>query len=315
MPDLDAQLKRSTFITPAESPPFLGMRPGPRPALRATRERLEAMRFERIGVRPLGVTIGAEIEGADLRKLDDETFQEIRTAWLAYKVVFFRDQDITADEQIAFARRFGELEEHPFLAPSETHDDVVRFEKGEDQSGYENLWHSDVSWRECPALGAVLRAIEVPPQGGDTLFADMAAAYDCLDDDLKREIEGLRAVHDFAHSFGRALRPEDLAARQREFPAVSHPVVRTHPDTGQKILYVNSIFVSHIEGMEPAEGTQLLDLLCRQATVPEIQCRFRWEPGSVAFWDNRGTQHYAASDYWPARRVMERVAIVGNRPN
>ena len=314
MPDLVAQLKRSTTLAAAEPPPFGGMRPGPRPALRAARERLDALRFDRIGVRPLGVTIGAEIEGADLRKLDDDTFLEIRAAWLAYKVVFFRDQNITAAEQIAFARRFGELEEHPFLPPGEEREDIVRFEKGEDLSGYENLWHSDVSWRECPALGSVLRAIEVPSLGGDTLFADMAAAYEILDDDLKREIDGLQAVHDFTHSFGRALGPKDLAARQAEFPPVSHPVVRTHPETGHKILYVNTIFVSHIEGMEPAESARLLDLLCRQAAVPEIQCRWRWEPGSVAFWDNRVTQHYAASDYWPARRVMERVAIVGERP-
>jgi taurine dioxygenase len=191
----------------------------------------------------------------------------------------------------------------------------VRFEKGEEFSGYENLWHSDVSWREIPALGSVLRAIEVPERGGDTLFGDMVAAYEGLDDDLKEAIDGLHAIHDFTHTFGRTLDEESLAERRKQFPPARHPVVRTHPETGRKILYVNPIFVSHIEDIEPGESQRLLDVLCRQAAVPEYQCRFRWRNGSVAFWDNRATQHYAASDYWPQRRVMERVAIIGDRPH
>ncbi len=295
-------------------PPFIGMKPGPRVAIREEADRLDALQFNRIKVEPIGPTIGAEISGVDLAKLEAATFEEIRRAWLAYKVVFFRNQNISASEQIAFAQRFGELEQHPFLDASEDHEQVVRFEKGEDLSGYENLWHSDVSWREKPALASVLRSIEVPRHAGDTLFADMVTAYEALDDDMKSRIEGLRAVHDFTHSFGRALAAEPLAEKQREFPAVSHPVVRTNPDTGRKILYVNAVFVSHIEGLDANEGALLLETLCRQATVPEFQCRFRWDRGSVAIWDNRSTQHYAASDYWPRRRVMERVAITGDRP-
>jgi taurine dioxygenase len=297
-----------------QAPPFLGMKPGPRVAIRAEAERLDALQFDRIKVEPIGPTLGAEISGVDLATVDDASFEEIRRAWLEYKVIFFRDQNITAPEQMKFAQRFGELEEHPFLDASEDHEQVVRFEKGEDLSGYENLWHSDVSWRERPALASVLRSIEVPRCAGDTLFADMVTAYEGLDDDVKSRIEGLRAVHDFTHSFGRGLDPETLASRQKEFPAVSHPVVRTNPDTGRKILYVNAVFVSHIEDLEPAESERLLETLCRQATVPEYQCRFRWDRGSVAIWDNRSTQHYAASDYWPRRRVMERVAITGDRP-
>ncbi len=295
-------------------PPLLGMRPGPRPAIRAEAERLDAISFDRIKVEPVGATIGAEITGVDLANVDDATFEEIRRAWLEYKVVFFRNQNISATEQMTFAERFGELEEHPFLDANEDHEQVVRFEKGEDQVGYENLWHSDVSWRERPALASVLRSIEVPKHSGDTLFADMVTAYEGLDDDLKTRIEGLRAVHDFTHSFGRGLDAQALAERQKEFPPVSHPIVRTNPDTGRKILYVNSVFVSHIEAMDAGEGAHLLEALCRQALVPEYQCRFRWEPGCVAIWDNRSTQHYAASDYWPRRRVMERVAITGERP-
>lgn len=295
-------------------PPFIGMKPGPRIAIRVEAERLDALEFDRIEVEPIGPTIGAEIRGVDLANVDDATFEEIRRAWLGYKVVFFRDQKIGAPEQIEFAQRFGELEEHPFLDANEDHEQIVRFEKGEDLSGYENVWHSDVSWREKPALASVLRSIEVPRHAGDTLFADMVTAYEGLDDDMKSRIDGLRAVHDFTHSFGRALDADALAEKQKEFPAVSHPIVRTHPDTGRKILYVNSVFVSHIEGLDADESALLLETLCRQATIPEYQCRFRWDRSSVAIWDNRSTQHYAASDYWPTRRVMERVAITGDRP-
>jgi taurine dioxygenase len=283
-------------------------------AIRAEAEKLDALQFDRIKIDPVGPTIGAEISGVDLANVDAATFDEIRRAWLAYKVVFFRNQNISAREQMEFAQRFGELEYHPFLDASEDHEQVVRFEKGEDISGYENLWHSDVSWRERPALASVLRSIEVPRHAGDTLFADMVTAYEGLDDDLKTRIDGLRAVHDFTHSFGHALDAEALAERQNEFPPVSHPVVRTHPDTGRKILYVNSVFVSHIEGLDADESVRLLETLCRQATIPEYQCRFRWDRRCVAIWDNRATQHYAASDYWPRRRVMERVAIIGDRP-
>lgn len=305
----------ATAVESFKSQPFLGMKPGPRTCVRDERARLAELKFERIGVTPLAPTIGAEIDGVDLANLDDETFAEIHEAWLAYKVVFFRDQNIEASEQMGFARRFGELESHPFLPPNATHDEIVRFEKSEQVSGYENLWHSDVSWREVPALGSVLRAIEIPEVGGDTLFTDMVAAYEGLPDDLKARIDGLTATHDFTHSFGLAMKPEELAEKQKEFPAVHHPVVRTHPETGRKILYVNSIFTARIDGVSDEESRALLDTLCSQAMVPEYQCRFRWEKSSVAFWDNRAVQHYAASDYWPNRRVMERVAIIGDRPS
>jgi taurine dioxygenase len=246
--------------------------------------------------------------------LDDETFAEIERAHLDYKVIFFRDQDLTIGQHLAFARRFGELEEHPFLPAKDGYGEVIRFAKDETTVGYENIWHSDVSWREVPSLGSVLRAVEVPDVGGDTLFSDMEAAYESLDDEVKERIEGRTAVHDFTHSFGRALDPETLAERQEQFPAVEHPVVRTHPATGRRSIYVNAIFTSHIVGLDPDESDRLLDLLCRQAAFPEYQCRFRWRKNSIAFWDNRAVQHYAANDYWPRTRVMERVTIIGDRP-
>jgi alpha-ketoglutarate-dependent taurine dioxygenase len=279
------------------------------------RARLDALQWRTFELRPLGTSIGAEIRGLALGEpLDDATVAELRAALLAHKVLVFRDQDLDAERQSAFARRFGELEVHPFLQGSDDTPELVRFEKGVDVAGYENVWHSDVTWRERPALGAVLRAIEVPRYGGDTLWADMAAAYLGLDDRTRERLEGLVAVHDFTQSFGQGLSPEQLAEAQQVYPSVEHPVVRTHPETGERILYVNRIFTSHIVDMDPDESEALLGDLCGMAEVPEFQVRLQWEPGTVAMWDNRATQHYAVSDYWPQVRIMERAAIIGDRP-
>ena len=176
------------------------------------------------------------------------------------------------------------------------------------------MWHSDVTWRECSSLGSVLHAIEVPPYGGDTLWADMGAAYDCLDDRVKEMIDGMTAVHDWINSFGRGMKAEVRDSLRSDFPAVEHPIVRTHPETGRKTLYVNRAFTQHIVGLDPDESRRLLDYLYMQASFPEYQVRFTWTPGSVAFWDNRSTQHYAVSDYYPHRRVMERITVIGDRP-
>ena len=288
---------------------------GPHTHLADRRAELGARRWERFEVTPMSPTIGAEVGGVDLAgPLDDATVAELRQALLAHKLLVFRDQHLTSATQVAFARRFGDLEVHPFLAGSDEAPELVRLAKDAAVGGYENIWHSDVSWRERPALGAVLRAIAVPPVGGDTLFADMAAAYLGLEDDVRARVDDLRAVHDFTLSFGQALSDEDRAAAQAQYPAVEHPVVRTHPETGERVLYVNAIFTSHVVGLPDDESEALLDHLFRQAEVPEHQVRLRWAPGTVAFWDNRATQHYACSDYWPEPRVMERAAIAGDRP-
>jgi taurine dioxygenase len=273
------------------------------------------MTYERIKVQALCPTIGAEIHGVDLAKpLDTQTFEEIHRAFLAYKVIFFRDQCIETDEHIAFSRRFGELEVHPFAPHKEGHPEVMQLRHGPLSRGTENNWHSDVTWRREPSLGSVLRAVEVPEVGGDTLFADMHAAYEGLSSELKRQLEGVVAVHDFTRVFGRGLAKEKLERMQAEYPPVEHPVIRTHPETGEKGIYVNVAFTSHIQGMKEEESCQLLLHLYRQAWFPEVQCRFRWKKDSIAFWDNRITQHYAASDYFPKVRRMERVTIVGDRP-
>jgi taurine dioxygenase len=229
-------------------------------------------------------------------------------------VLFYRDQHIDVEQESDFARRFGDLEAHPFL-PSNTGDEhVIRFAKDEEATGYENIWHSDVSWRQAPSLGSILRAIEVPEVGGDTTWCDMEAAYQGLPEELKQSLEGRVAVHDFAHSFGLALGPEELEERREQFPPAEHPVIRTHPVTGRKCIYVNSVFTSHIVGMSEAESQSTLALLYAESRVPEYQVRFNWSVGSVAFWDNRSTQHYALNDYWPMNRVMERVTVIGDRP-
>ena len=265
-------------------------------------------------VQPVGTCIGGEIQGVDLtRPVGASLHADLHQSLLDWKVIFFRDQRISATQQRDFARLWGELEVHPFL-PAGDLPEVVRFAKDDAIKGYENIWHSDVTWRQIPSLGSVLRAIELPPVGGDTLWADMAAAYEGLPEDVRDRIDGLTAVHDFAGSFGQAMSDEELERTRREYPPAEHPVVRTHPETGQRAIYVNEIFTSHIVGVDPDESDELLRFLCAQARIPEYQCRFRWEPDSIAFWDNRSAQHYAVSDYWPAHRVMERVTIIGDLP-
>jgi alpha-ketoglutarate-dependent taurine dioxygenase len=268
---------------------------------------------------PLTPTIGAEVGGIDLgRPLDTGTLESLRKALLDWKVLFFRDQDITTEQHLAFARNFGTLEVHPFAPQKPGHPEVLAITHDRDNRGRENTWHSDVTWRIEPSLGSVLRALEVPQVGGDTLFADMYAAYEGLTDEVKERIEGRAALHDFAHfrvgMRKRGVSEDKIEAFNRQYPKVEHPIVRTHPETGRKGLYVNAAFTQHIVGMEEQESKSLLKHLYAQAAIPEYQCRFRWQNNSIAFWDNRSSQHYAASDYWPAVRRMERVTIVGNRP-
>ncbi|MFB7722288.1 TauD/TfdA dioxygenase family protein [Nocardia sp. NPDC056100] len=274
----------------------------------------ESAPYELFTLTPQTNLIGAEISGIDLREpVTPELFAELDRALLEWKVLFFRDQNLTGTQHRDFARLWGELEIHPFLPQGEV-PEIVRFAKDAENPGVENAWHTDVTWRERPALGSVLRALEVPAAGGDTMFADMAAAYDNLSDELKARIDGLDAIHDFTLPFGQFLSADELARRQAEFPPVAHPVVRTHPQTGRKTLFVNAVFTTHIVGLDAAEGEELLRQLFQQARIPEYQVRFHWAAGSIAFWDNRATQHYAVNDYFPNRRVMERAAILGDRP-
>lgn len=286
---------------------------GPR-VLRRLPDGTEPAPYELFELRPQGPLIGAEIGGVDLREpVGPELFAELDRALLEWKVLFFRDQPIDSTQHRAFARLWGELEVHPFLAQGDV-PEVVRFSRDADMAGVENVWHTDVTWRQEPALGSVLRAVEVPPYGGDTMWADMAAAYDNLPADIRERLDGLTAVHDFAFSFGMSLSPEKFAEMRAQYPPVEHPVVRTHPRTGRKTLFVNEVFTDHLVGLPDEESEELLAFLFRQSSYPEYQARFRWAPDSLVIWDNRATTHYAANDYHPHPRVMERAAILGDRP-
>jgi taurine dioxygenase len=264
-------------------------------------------------IEPLTPAIGAEILGVDLARITPELVEDVRAALLKYKVVFFRDQNLSREQHIDFARRFGELEIHPATPEGQSDPEVLKIAHGPASKGSENMWHSDVTWREKPSLGSILRALEVPEIGGDTLFANMALAYDRLSDATKEKIHNRVAVHDIARVFAKRLNKSTEEIRE-QYPLMEHPVVRTHPETKESVVYVNGAFTSHIKDMEAQESKALLDELYKSAWNPEVQCRFKWRPGSMAFWDNRASQHFAASDYFPAVRAMERVTIAGDRP-
>ncbi|MGW7368216.1 TauD/TfdA dioxygenase family protein [Streptomyces sp. NPDC054841] len=280
--------------------------------LERTAPGLPSAEYHRLGIRPLTPHIGAEIDGVDLSlPVGEDLAEELRQALLEWKVIFFRDQDaFDAQSQLALSGVWGEPEPNPFFPKTETVG-VSRLAKDAKAIGNKNIWHSDHSFMAAPALGSVLRAVEIPPAGGDTMWADMAAAYDNLSPEMQERIDGLTAVHDWVHSWGATMTDDQIAAHRQNLPPVEHPVVVRHPRTGRKLLYVNEPFTVRIVGLPDSESRDLLHELVLQARIPEYQVRFRWQPGSVAIWDNIATQHYAINDYYPQPRVMERIAIAG----
>jgi taurine dioxygenase len=281
-----------------------------------------------IKVGPMTCTIGAELGNVNLgaASRDAGLVAELRALLLQYKVLFFRDQDITRAEHVAFARHFGELEDHPVAGSDPDHPGLVRIYKSPDSpiDRYENCWHTDATWREKPPFGCVLRCVECPPVGGDTMWANMAEAYARLPEHVKATIADLRARHSIEASFGAAMPIEKRLALKAQYPDAEHPVVRTHPETGEKILFVNG-FTTHFTnyhtpdrvrfGQDANPGASLLlNYLIGQACIPEYQVRWRWKPNSMAMWDNRSTQHYAVMDYPPCHRKMERAGIIGDKP-
>ena len=271
------------------------------------------MTTSNITVSPLTPAIGAEIGNVDLGQVTDQEIIDIRAALLKHKVVFFREKTLSQAQHIGLARGFGELEIHPATPSSQSNPEVLHIAHGPESKGQENFWHSDVTWREKPSLGSILKAVKVPAVGGDTLFANMVLAYELLPENMKEAITGRVATHDIARVFAKRLNKSAEELRER-YPPVEHPIVRTHPETGESVLYVNTAFTSHIKDMDRDESAQLLRTLYLTAANPEIQCRFRWEKGALAFWDNRASQHFASSDYFPQVRKMERVTIAGDRP-
>jgi taurine dioxygenase len=270
---------------------------------------------------PYGPTFVAEIRGVDFTEpVSDAVAKTIHGALMQHKVLFFRDAVMTPEQHVAFGKHFGELTVHPFVPHLEGYPEVTVLDNHKDNPVFStDVWHSDETFRLDPPMGSILRCIRMPEHGGDTLWADMAAAYAGLSDKMQHLLSGLEAVHDFInfrHKFDHLPireRHERLAQMEEELPNPTHPVVTTHPTTGQKILFVNPQFTLHIKGMREDESRALLDFLFTQAATPEYQFRFHWQPNSMVFWDNRGTQHYAANDYYPNHRTMQRVTIKHER--
>jgi len=281
-----------------------------------------------IKVEPLTCAIGAQLSNVNLgvASRDPALVAEIRALLLKHRVLFFRDQDITRAEHVAFARHFGELEDHPVAGSDPENPGLVRIYKSPESPNdrYENGWHTDATWREKPPFGCVLRCVECPPVGGDTMWANMVLAYERLPEHVKTQIAGLRARHSIEASFGAAMPIDKRLALKAQFPDAEHPVVRRHPETGEKVLFVNS-FTTHFTNFHTADNVRvgqdyapgsanLLQYLQSQASIPEVQVRRRLRTNTVAIWDNRSTQHYAVQDFWPATRHLERAGIVGDRP-
>jgi taurine dioxygenase len=272
-------------------------------------------------VEPVAGALGAEIDGVDLsRELDPETTAEIRRAWLGHGVVFFRDQKLDPDRFLAFAHAIGKPTEYPFVPGLEGYPHIIAVTKlPHEKVNFGGIWHSDTTYLERPPTGTLLLAREVPPAGGDTLFANMYAAFEALSPGLQRALEALRAVNSSALADVSKTREDRIrdaagsAEAVREYEAV-HPVVRTHPETGRKALFVNVAHTARFEDMTEEESRPLLQWLFQHQVRPEFTCRFRWRVGSLAIWDNRCTQHNPINDYHGWKRVMHRITLEGERP-
>lgn len=282
------------------------------------------MDYQRIEVKPVAGACGAEVTGVDLSQpLENEIFAEIHQAFLDHQVLFFRDQNLTEDEHKAFGRRFGDLNIHPRYEPLDGHPEIFPIRKDpEDKRIVGESWHHDLTHLPAPPLGSILYALEVPPVGGDTMFASQYAAYDALSDGLKKTLDCMKAVHD-----NRIQSPKIAATRNTERtsklredadeedePECEHPVIITHPESGRKALFVNRVRTHRFKDMTEEESKPLLEYLFEHSHKPEFTCRFRWEKGSITFWDNRCLMHKALNDYPGYKRYMNRVTVNGGRP-
>jgi alpha-ketoglutarate-dependent taurine dioxygenase len=274
-------------------------------------------------VLPVTGVIGAEIRGVDLGSpLADRTVAELRRAFTEHQVLFFRDQDLSPEQQITFGRRFGDLGSHPYVEANPGYPEIIDVvTEPDDRVNFGGGWHTDVTFLAAPDLGSILYGVEIPPVGGDTLFASQLAAYDALSDTMQGLLDGLVGIHSAGPQYGGAGYSTQSTAMTTKGVAdaaasrVEHPVVITHPETGRKGLYVNPAFTIGIKGMHKPESQALLRFLYRHATAEAMTCRFKWQPGSVAMWDNRSVQHYALHDYKGHRRRMRRITIKGDPPS
>lgn len=283
--------------------------------------------YRHLQVHPIAGALGAEIRGIDLSSpLRDELFEEVRQALHEHLVLFFRDQSLTPQQHVDFSARFGELLEVPFVRALQGYPAILPVMKGRAETTrrlFGGLWHSDMSYAQEPPLGSALYGRTIPPYGGDTLWANMYRAYDTLSDRLRQVLDGLNAVHSAVRSYGAGgavvnngdpAHKMDVRTDARAAQEVCHPVVRVHPGTGRKALYVNSTYTLRFDGMTEEESEPLLQFLYRHAARPEFTCRFRWSAGALALWDNRCTQHLALNDYDGFDREMHRTTIAGDRP-
>lgn len=270
-------------------------------------------------VKLLAGHLGAEIHDLDLRKpLSEEAANQIQEWLLEHEVIFFRDQDIGWAEHKSLASLFGPLDEHPAYRTVEGYPEIMILESTSESPTKIDTWHSDMTFRLHPPLGTFLRARIIPPKGGDTLFSSMTAAYELLSPAMKRFLSGLTAVHDFRYGFKESLAEpggaERLAQAVKDNPPVVHPVIHTHPETGKKVLFVNELFTTHIQELEPAESKAVLAFLYQHIRTDELCYRFSWEVNSIAIWDNRSVQHKPVNDFHPGHRKMERTVILGTHP-
>jgi taurine dioxygenase len=270
-------------------------------------------------VQPLACALGAELSGVDLTtELLPEVLSELRRLLVEYEVLFLRDQDVSPAQHRALAASFGPLQTHPAYATVDGFPEITILESTAENPSKIEAWHSDMTFREHPPLGAVLRSKIIPPHGGDTLWASMTAAYDGLSIPMQNFLEGLTAEHDFSHGFKESLAEpggrERLAQAVADNPPVVHPVIRTHPESGKKVIFVNSLFTTRILELAKKESEDVLNFLFDHVITAEYSCRFRWEPNSIAIWDNRSTQHKPINDYFPAHRLLQRITIDGDIP-
>ncbi len=280
------------------------------------------MKRPRLDVKKYSGALGAEVFGLDLAQpLGKETLEEVRNAWLEHLVLFFRDQRLTPTQHYAFAQQFGELMEHPYIEGIADYPEIIEIVRTPGQTyNFDRCFHADLTFLDEPAAGAALYARELPPYGGDTMFANMYLAYDTLSDGMKTMLAGLEAVHRSGDVNERYHAPfKGMKPKAGEAGTAIHPVIRTHPETGRKSLYVNQGFTKHFKDMTESESAPILDFLFRHATRPEFICRFHWQPGSLILWDNRITVHNAVADFYGEadsyRRVVHRATIGGDRPS
>lgn len=281
--------------------------------------------YQYIRVSPVSGALGAEIDEVDLSKdLPDEVFAEIKKAWHEHLVIFFQDQRLTPDQQKSFGERFGTLNVHPYVKSLAGHPEIIPIIKEpQDKANFGGGWHTDMTFLEEPAMASILYALETPAFGGDTLFANQYLAYESLSDGMREVLDGMIAVHSAGSQYGRNSESSknrdkrsnmETAVTSEAETTIEHPVIRTHPETDRKSVFVNEAFTVKFKGMTRRESKPLLEYLYRHCTQEAFTCRFRWRAGSMAMWDNRCTQHYALNDYHGQRREMHRVTINGDRP-